>query len=46
MKDSTKDFERAKRLGGELTVSSAEEKGTEVEAWVPLPAAPEIRSAS
>ena len=38
--------ERAKRLGGELTVSSAEAKGTEVEAWVPLPAAPEIRPAS
>ncbi len=38
--------ERAKRLGGDLTISSAEQKGTVVEAWVPLPAAPEIRSAS
>ncbi len=38
--------ERAKRLGGDLIVSSAEEKGTEVEAWVPLPAVLEIRPAS
>jgi len=38
--------ERAKRLGGDVTISSEEQKGTEVEAWVPLPAAPEIRSAS
>jgi PAS domain S-box-containing protein len=38
--------ERAKRLGGELVVSSTGHKGTEVEAWVPLPTTPEIRPAS
>jgi len=38
--------ERAKRLGGDLTVSSVEHKGTEVEAWVPLAVAPQARSAS
>lgn len=38
--------ERAKRLGGDLIVTSVPEKGTEIEAWVPLPAALEVRSAS
>jgi len=38
--------ERAKRFGGDLRISTAEEKGTEIEAWVPLRALPEIRSAS
>lgn len=38
--------ERAKRLGGDLTVTSAEHKGTVIQAWVPLPPASKIRSAS